>query len=56
MGNNQLHALMLMHVQKNILDNINLAYVINEFVDRKEPQTIIRTFFSELFIIYLRLS
>ena len=26
---------MLVHVQKNILENINLADVANEFVDRK---------------------
>ena len=32
MGNNRLHALILMHVHK-ILDNINLADVANEFVD-----------------------
>ena len=36
MGNNRLHALMLVHVHKNILDNINLADVANEFVDRKD--------------------
>ena len=36
MGNNQLHALMLMHVHKNSLDNINLAYVANEFVDKRD--------------------
>ena len=36
MGNNRLHTLMLIHVHKNILDNINLAYVANEFVDRRD--------------------
>ena len=36
MGNNRLHALMLMHVHNNILDNINLADVANQFVDRKD--------------------
>ena len=36
MGNNRLHALMLVHVHKNILDNMNLADVANEFVDRKD--------------------
>ena len=29
---------MLMHVHINILDNINLANVANEFVDRKESR------------------
>ena len=29
---------MLMRVQKNILDNINLANVANEFVDRKDSR------------------
>ena len=38
MGNNRLHALILVHVQKNILDNINLADVANEFVDRKDSR------------------
>ena len=35
MGNNRLHALMLEHVHNNILDNINLADVANQFVDKK---------------------
>ena len=35
-GHNRLHPLMLMHVHKNILDNIILADITNEFVDRKE--------------------
>ena len=38
MGNNRLHNLMLVHVHKNILDNINLADVANEFVDRKDSR------------------
>ena len=38
MGNKWLHALMLMHVHKNILDNINLAGVAIEFVDRRDSQ------------------
>ena len=29
---------MLAHVQNNILDNINLADVANEFVDRKDSR------------------
>ena len=33
---NRLHALMLVHVHNNILDNINLADVANKFVDRKD--------------------
>ena len=36
MGNNQLHALILVHVHGKILDNINLADVLNQFVDRKD--------------------
>ena len=35
MGNNRLHALMLVHVHNNILDNINLADVANQCFDRK---------------------
>ena len=38
MGNNRLHALVLVHVHKNILDNINLADVANEFVDSKDSR------------------
>ena len=36
MGNNRLPALMLVHVHNNILDNINLADVANQFADRKD--------------------
>ena len=36
LGNNGLQALMLVHVLNNILDNINLAAVANQFVDRKD--------------------
>ena len=36
MGNNQLHALILLHIHKNILNNINLVDVANEFVDKKD--------------------
>ena len=35
-GNNRLHALMLVHVHNNVLDNINFADVANQFVDKKE--------------------
>ena len=35
-GHNRLHPLMSMHIHKNILDNIILADVANEFVDRKD--------------------
>ena len=38
MGNNRLHVLILVHVLKNILDNINLADVANQFVDRKDSR------------------
>ena len=57
MGNTRLHALMLAHVHNNILDNIYIAHVANQFVDRKDihKQTF-RHFFSELLIIYIRLS
>ena len=51
MGNNRLYVLMLVHVNNNILDNINLADVANQFVDRKNRRTTnIQTFISELFI------
>ena len=40
-----MHALILVPVHSNILDNINLADVGNEFVDRKDNRI------SELFII-----
>ena len=45
MGNNRQPALILMHVHRNILNNINLADVANEFADRKESrkQTIYRS-------------
>ena len=32
-------ALMLAHVQNNILDNINLADAANEFVDRQDSRS-----------------
>ena len=38
MRNNRLQALILVHVHRNILDNINLADVANEFVDRKDSR------------------
>ena len=38
MGNNQLHTLTLVHVHNNILDNMNLPYVMNQFVDRKDSR------------------
>ena len=46
-GNNRLHALILVHIHKNILDKINLADVANEFVDsRKQIFTHISQNFS----------
>ena len=36
MENNRLHALRLVHVHNNSLNNINLADVANQFVDRKD--------------------
>ena len=38
MRNNRLHALMLMQVHVNILDNINLADVAHESVDKKDSR------------------
>ena len=38
MGNKQLHALMLVHVHNNILDNFNLDDVANQSVDRKNKR------------------
>ena len=38
MRNNRLHALILVHIHKNVLDNINLDDVANEFVDRKDSR------------------
>ena len=35
-GNNRQHSLMLVHVHNNILDNINLADVANQFADIKD--------------------
>ena len=35
-GNNRVHNLLLVHVHNNILDNINLADVMNQLVDRKD--------------------
>ena len=37
-GNNRLYALMLVHVHINIVDNINLADIANQFVDRKDSR------------------
>ena len=36
MGKNRLHALMLIHVDMNILDNVNLAHVAHDSVGRKD--------------------
>ena len=38
MGNTQLHALMLMHVNKNIVHDVNLANAANTFVDRRDSR------------------
>ena len=35
-GNNWLHALMLVHIHKNILDKVYLVDVVNEFVDGRD--------------------
>ena len=55
MGNNRLHALMLMYVHKNILDNINLADVAHEFVDRKDSRKQTLGRFSQNFSLWLKL-
>ena len=57
MGNSRLNALMLVHVH-NILDNTNLADVLNQFLDRKDSrkQTFRERFMSKLFIRIVRLS
>ena len=47
MGSNRLHALMLMHVHKNILNKINLANVANEFVNRRDSQKQTFGYFSQ---------
>ena len=48
---------MMVHVHNNILYNINLAHVANQFVDRKDSRKQInQTFFSELLIIHIRFS
>ena len=46
---------MLVHVRSNILDNINLTHVANQFIER-QLQTNIQTFFSKLFLLYVRFS
>ena len=46
MGNNRLYVLILVPVLKNILDNINLADVANQFVDRKESRNQTFRYFS----------
>ena len=35
-GKNRLHTVMLVYVHNNILNNTNLAYVANQFIDRKD--------------------
>ena len=55
-GNNQLHALILEYVCKDILDN-KFSWCC-EWICwwKRQPHTNIQTFFSELFMIYVRLS
>ena len=36
MGNYRLQALILVHVHNNILDDMNLPDVANQFIDRKD--------------------
>ena len=50
MGNNRLHALILVHVDNNIWDNLNLADVANQFVDRKNSSTQTIRHFSHIYL------
>ena len=50
MGNNRLHALILVYVDNNIWDNINLADVANQFVDRKNSPTQTIRHFSHIYL------
>ena len=50
MGNKRLHALLLMHVHINILHNINLADIVDDFVDITDNRK--ETFRHFLKIIY----
>ena len=50
MGNNRLHALMLVHVHIDILDNINLADVANQFADRKDSRKQTSGHFSQNYL------
>ena len=40
MGNNRLDALILMYVHENILDDINLSDVSNNFADREDSSKV----------------
>ena len=45
--NNRLHTIILAYVHKNIFDNMYLAVVANEFVDRKDSPKQIFPHFSQ---------
>ena len=53
MRNSQLHTLMLVHVDNNILDNINLAAVVNQFFDRKERHKQTFRYLSQNYLLEL---
>ena len=55
-GNNRPHALMLVHVHINIVDNINLADAVNQFVDSKESQKQTFRHFSQNYIHKMKLT
>ena len=47
---------MLVHVQNNILGNINLAHVANEFADRKDNHKQTFRHFSQNYSYYMKHS
>ena len=47
MGNNRLHALMLVLFHNNILDKVNLAVVVNHFVNIKDRRKQTFRYFSQ---------
>ena len=55
-GNNRLHALMLVHVHINIVDNINLADFANQFVERKDNRKQTFGHFSQNYIYKIKLT
>ena len=56
MGNNRLHALILVHVHINIVNNINLADAANQFVVSKESHKQTFGHFSQNYIHKMKLT